>query len=258
MHSHIQAYLQGAASRDRETEQIGPFLATFSRGDDNPYLNYAIPDEGAHPSSDDVAALVASYQRHNRTPRLEYIPGHAPEVEAALVSGGFVVEGRLPLMLYEPGLEQEVPTPPGIELVASTTDDVLYGMLIAQSEAYGGSAPGPMQAALQIARRRTFLAEGGLAILARDKATGEPAGAGLCDVPAQGITELTSVGVREQFRRRGIAAALTAQLVRSALAAGVTTVFLMAAGESQARIYARVGFVQIGDVLHISLGRKGT
>jgi ribosomal protein S18 acetylase RimI-like enzyme len=251
----IQAYLRRAASRARETEKIGPFLATFSPRDDNPYVNYAIPDGGANPSSEDVAVLMAAYQRRNRTPRLEYIPGLAPAVEAVLLSGGFVVEERTPLMVYEPDSEQEVLVRPGIELVVPTSDDDLLAMLVAQNEAYGDSPITPTLE--QVESRRAFLEAGGLGILARDALTGEPAGAGGCDVPADSTTELVAVGVREKFRRRGIAAAMTAQLVRAALAAGVTTIFLMAAHEAEARIYARVGFSQIGEVLHISLRRDG-
>jgi len=47
---------------------------------------------------------------------------------------------------------------------------------------------------------------------------------------------------------------MTAWLVERALAAGTTHIFLMAAGEAEARIYGRVGFQQIGAVLHISQG----
>jgi ribosomal protein S18 acetylase RimI-like enzyme len=158
-------------------------------------------------------------------------------------------------MVYEPGREQAVPVPAGIELVVPTSDDDLVAMLVAQNEAYGDTAPTPTVE--QVASQRAFLAAGGLGILARDALTGEPAGAGGCDVPANSTTELVAVGVREKFRRRGIAAAMTAQLVRAALAAGVTTVFLMAAHEAEARIYARVGFSQIGEVLHISLRSNG-
>jgi N-acetylglutamate synthase-like GNAT family acetyltransferase len=122
-------------------------------------------------------------------------------------------------------------------------------MLTAQNEAYGGSPP----TVEQVESQRAFLAAGGLGILARDAVTGEPAGAGGCTVPADGTTELVAVGVRDRFRRRGIAAAMTARLVRDALAIGVTTVFLMAAHEAEARIYARAGFSRVEEVLHISL-----
>jgi hypothetical protein len=95
--------LRVAASRVRDTERIGPFLATFSRHSANPYLSYAIPDDGAVPSSGHIDALVAAYQHRGRVPRLEYLPGVAPAVEAALLARGFVVQARLPAMVCVPG-----------------------------------------------------------------------------------------------------------------------------------------------------------
>src|SRR6266542_201963 len=111
----IQAYLRVAAPRGREHEQIGPFLATFSPATDNPYLNYAIPDDGATPSESDTAALAEAYRGRERKPRLEYIPSLASAVEPALLAAGFEAEGRLPLMTYAGGAE--APAPDGIEIV---------------------------------------------------------------------------------------------------------------------------------------------
>ena len=253
MNAPIQAYLRVAASRARETERIGPFLATFSRSSRNPFRNYAIPDDGAIPSPGDVAALIDAYRRRGRVPRLEYLPGLAPSVEAALLAGGFSFEGRLPLMVCPPGAVRDLPIPTGIELIAPKSDADLLAMLAAQNEAYGEGPPDPAE----LPERRAFLAAGGIAALARDAATGEPAGGGVCDVPANQTTELAGVGVREPFRRRGIAGALTSRLARDAFAAGITTVFLMAAGEAEARLYARVGFSRTSEVLHISLQESG-
>jgi ribosomal protein S18 acetylase RimI-like enzyme len=245
----IQAYLRKSASRDRLTEQIGPFLATISPGDANPYLNYAIPNDDALPTSADVDALIAVYRRHERKPRLEYIADLAPQVEPALLAGGFTVEGRLPLMTYTPNAAANGSLPNGIELIAPQTDEEIQGASATMSEAYGGEfVPSPDVAT----RWRRFFAAGGIAALARNQATGEAAGSGLCDVPFSQTCELTSVAVRPAYRRRGIAAAMTAWLVDQAFAAGTTNVFLMAAGEDEARIYSRIGFTQIGSVLHIS------
>jgi ribosomal protein S18 acetylase RimI-like enzyme len=249
MDAHIQLYLRAAASRTRDTEQIGPFWATFSRSSDNPFLNYAIPDGGATPSPADVAALIDAYRRRGRRPRLEYLPGLAPAVEAALVAAGFSVEGRLPLMICPPGAERDLPIPDGIELIAPGSDAELRAMIAAQHEAYGDPAP----TSGEVERRKAHLAAGGIAVLAREVATGEAAGAGICDVPIDHTSELAGVGVRARFRRRGIAGALTAWLARRAFAAGVTTLFLMAAREEEARIYARVGFSTTSEILHISL-----
>jgi len=249
--SHIQSYLRFAASRRRDTERIGPFLATFSRHTNNPFLNYAIPDDDATPSPDDVAGLISAYERRSRTPRLEYVARLAPAVEAALTAAGFVVEGRLPLMVCAPGAEQPLPVPEGIELIVPASDDELLATVAVQNEAYGDSPPGPED----VRGLRASLADGGLAVLARVAATGEPVGAGVCSPPTDGSTEVAGIGVRAAFRRQGVAGALTTRLVREAFDAGVTLPFLMAAHEAEARIYARAGFTTIGEVLHISRPR---
>jgi predicted GNAT family acetyltransferase len=75
---------------------------------------------------------------------------------------------------------------------------------------------------------------------------------GICDVPFDHTTELAAIGVRMSYRRRGIAGAMTAWLVRKAFDMGTTTVFLIAALDAEARIYTRIGFAPIGTVLHIS------
>ena len=249
MLSPIQAYLRKAASLDRIVEPIGPFLATISPDTENLYLNYAIPDDGAAPTPSDVEALIAFYEGHKRTPRLEYSADLAPAVEAALVAGGFSVEMLSPLMVYPPNHRSETPIPAGIELLLPQSDEEILGMLAAQSEAFGGTEP-PLQA--DIAKQRAFLNDGGLSVFAREIGTHESAGGGVCTIPFDHTTELAGIGVRPAFRRRGIAGAMTAWLAQKAIGAGTHTVFLMAAGEDEARIYGRTGFKQIGNMLHIS------
>jgi GNAT superfamily N-acetyltransferase len=251
LESRIQDALRHHAPRGRDREKIGPFLATFTRDTDNPYLNYAIPDEGGSPSPDDVGGLVAAYRARERKPRLEYIPAIAPAVEPALLAAGFEVEGRLPLMTCPAPVE--VRAPDGIELIAPSSEAEFRGAAETQWEAYGES--GPLPSRVVDGLRRTA-GSGGVVVLARDAKTREPAGAGLCVAPHDGVTELTSIGVREPFRRRGIAPAMTAWLVQAALGKGMTLVFLMAAGDDEARIYGRAGFVEHGEVLHISLSAE--
>ena len=121
---------------------------------------------------------------------------------------------------------------------------------IAQNEAYGEPDP-PSESWVDGSLRS--IASGGVLVLAADAATGEPVGGGACTPPHEGATELTSVGVRAAYRRRGVAGAMVALLAQTMLDRGVDLVFLMAAGEAEARIYARIGFTQIGEVLHISV-----
>ncbi len=246
----IQASIRKQAPRGRDSERIGPFLATFNRDTDNPYLNYAIPDDNATASPAEVEALVAAYRARNRNPRLEYIPSIAPLVEPALLAAGFAVETRTPLMVCTDPADVRFVPPDRIEFLAPSSEDEFRGASATQWEAYEERGPMPQRA---VDGLRRVVEAGGVVALARDAATHEPAGAGLCTPPQDGLTELTSVGVRASFRRRGIAAAITGWLAREAFARGVTGVFLMAAGEAEARIYARAGFRGESEVLHISL-----
>ena len=244
----IQAAIRADATRSREVERIGPFVATFTPGSQNPYLNYAIPEADGEPTAGEVAALVEAFARHGQAPRLEYVPGLAPAVETMLLGAGFVVEGRLPLMVCE-GRPESV-APEGIDVRVAVTRDDVRAAATAQNEAYGEPDP-PSEGRVDGILRS--IAEGGVFVVAADAATGEPAGGGACTPPHEGATELTSVAVRASHRRRGVAGAMVALLAQTMLDRGVDLVFLMAAGEAEARIYARIGFTEIGEVLHISV-----
>jgi GNAT superfamily N-acetyltransferase len=245
----IAAYLRRSITMGRDHERIGPFTASYSRSSRNPFLNYAIPDDGARPTAADVAALAAAYHGRGLDPRLEYLPSLAPAVEAALLAAGFAAEGRLVLMA--PGDVRPWTLPDGIELVAPTTDDDLRDLRLVQHEAY--EDPDPIDDAT-VARLRANLAGGAGAVLARSTDDGTPVGAGEYTEPIDGVSEITSIAVRVPWRRRGIATAISSRLLADVTAAGVTAPFLMANTE-ESRVYAGVGFKPIGEVLHISLTR---
>jgi ribosomal protein S18 acetylase RimI-like enzyme len=104
-----------------------------------------------------------------------------------------------------------------------------------------------------VARLRASIRSGGVAVLAVDLKSGRAAGAGTFSPPIDGVTELTGVAVAPAFRRRGIAAALTDALATEAAAAGVSTIFLIPANDDVERIYARIGFRTVSEILHISV-----
>ncbi len=58
MTAKIQGYLRALFARREDAERVGPFLAGYDAHSDNPYRNYAIPDDEAEPSSGDVMALI--------------------------------------------------------------------------------------------------------------------------------------------------------------------------------------------------------
>jgi ribosomal protein S18 acetylase RimI-like enzyme len=246
--ARIQAYLRDAAARSRETARIGPFLATFDPTSDNRFLNYAIPDDDAQPSAAEVQALIEAYLRRDLRPRLEYLPSTAPGVEAAVRAAGFEAEGRLPLMIRTSDRIVDPPRLEGVELLTPSTDEELRGATAAQSEAFGG----PPLSGANADRMRATIASGGIAIAARELATGTIVGAGVCTPPADEVTELAGIGVQTAYRRRGIAGALTARLAQQAFAAGVTTAFLTPGDDGAGRVYERAGFEQTSLMLHIA------
>ncbi|MFI9722389.1 GNAT family N-acetyltransferase [Streptomyces sp. NPDC052396] len=68
--------------------------------------------------------------------------------------------------------------------------------------------------------------------------------------PVGAVSEIVGVGTLPSARRQGLAAAVTAELVRDAGARrGVATVFLSAGDEDIARLYARLGFRRVGTAL---------
>lgn len=243
----ISAYLRASVTLSRETERIGPFLASFSL-DDNRFLNYAIPDDDAEPAAADVSALTDACRRRERLPRLEYMPVAAPAVERSLIDAGWAPEGRLPLMILSTHAAVRAEMPADVELVDPVTDAELLATVAAQNEAYGGRPPGPDEGANL---RRTIEA-GGRVVLARVAGGGEPIGGGLFVAPQGGVTEISAIGVRKPFRRRGVATAMVRWLALEARANGATTVFLMASTAAEERIYARIGFETVGEILHIS------
>ena len=147
-----------------------------------------------------------------------------------------------------PGPARDLQLAEGIELLSPVTDDELRGVRIVQHEAY--EDPDPVDGA-SVARLRANLADGAGAILALQVDDQEPVGAGEFTQPIDGVSEIAGIAVRASWRRRGIAAAVTARLLDDARRAGVRTPFLMA-NEAEARVYARVGFEPVSEVLLIA------
>jgi GNAT superfamily N-acetyltransferase len=247
----IHAYLR-ASGAGSEHERVGPFLAAFTPGNDHPMRNYAIPDDDAEPSGDEVDAMVKVFERRGRRPRLEYAAEAAPLLEAILCARGFELERRLPVMTCRPARPRGALATPGdfVVALAETDRDHADAMVVAD-EAFGEPAAAPSAAA--IAARRRMGAAGAAVVLARRRSDGEPAGSGLFQIPRAGVSEVAAVGTRVGFRNCGVASAVTARLLAAAAETGVELLWLTSEGPREERIYARAGFVSDGlEMVHIS------
>jgi ribosomal protein S18 acetylase RimI-like enzyme len=243
LNRRIQTYLRATIQHSENHFRIGPFLAGFDAGTDNPYRNYAVPDESARPSAWDIEALNAAFVERSRRPRLEYIADAAPDVEAALLANGFEVEKRYPILVCTPAMLRNVEAR-GIDIGLASNDENIIDAADVGAEAYDDDVyPDPL---------RRLVAQGGVLAIARDPKSGLAVGAGMATPAHEGVSEVAGIGVRVAYRRRGIAGALTACAARAAFARGIELAWLTPGSDDAERIYARAGFVRASEQLHIS------
>jgi len=234
----IQSCLR--AGIESRSTKVGPFLVLINSGSDNPFSNYAVPTDGAAPTSADVTALIDFCTSRKRLPRLEYVRP-APAVDAPLAAAGFDVAGTLTLM----AIETELTPPPdatGYEIRLVTSEPELRQAVATQNTAYGEPDTEPNPGGLVRA-----IAEGGCVALAVATATGAPTGAGAYTPPQGGLVEIAGVGVLPEHRRRGIGALVTWRLSAEAIRLGHQP-FLQVEKDEPLRVYQRIGYRVIGEM----------
>jgi len=240
-HAYFRA-LAGGAPR------VGPFTLNLSPRDSSPYANYAIPDDDADPSADQIASLVAAFRERARTPRLEYVPAAAARVEARLLAAGFTVELRPPFMTKLARQGEALAFPARFAWKWASDRDSLSDFVRVSRAAFGEDGPGEIDARGELWR----LSRGGRFLVASDGAGGAIAGAGAFMPPHANVTEIVGVAVAAPFRRQGLGQAIAAQLAQAAFDSGCEMAFLSAAGASQEAIYARAGFISRAPMLFIA------
>jgi ribosomal protein S18 acetylase RimI-like enzyme len=233
----LQAFLRATAAPNRDVVRTGPFSAYFHPGDPLKYLNYAIPDDAAEPSTEEIERLRVLFRERHRLPRLEWVEEAAPRVAAALEAAGMRSELRTPMMevtrrdLVEPDVPDAV--------VAGVRDEDLREMANLQRIAFGGKPLGDEE---------TPARPGGGAVLAR--VDGEPVSAASWTRVLDGYSEIVGVATAERWRRKGLAGLVTAAAAEAAFEAGASTCVLSPGDETALRVYARAGFRPIATMLH--------
>jgi ribosomal protein S18 acetylase RimI-like enzyme len=234
----VQASIRAVNASDRESVAAGPCTLYRHRTSDHPYLNYAVPD-GRSARWDGLGDLREAFEAQALRPRLEFVAECAPGLEEALASAGFELEARIPVMTCPAGGLREVPAPAGVTIAAVASAADVRAYLRVGAETFGEPAPSDEQLERSSPPARGLLA----------RINGEPAGTGSRSAIAEGVSEITGIGVRERFRRRGIAAAITAAAAAAAFADGAEVCFLTPGDDGAERVYARAGFVRAGTTM---------
>ncbi len=241
--THLQTYICKAAALTHDVVEAPPFLLFFNPNDDLRFYNYGAPIEPISQLAEETVARVrAAFAAHRRLLRFEFIAEAAPELAAAFAAAGLVEEGRNPLLVCTPDSLRPPAEVVGLAICRLTPDSPradLAAFISVQGQGFGEEdRVEPTDAQVEDLRRRT--GQGShhfLGVL--DEI---PVAAGAHTAPLDGFTELVGIATLAEYRRRGIAGALTVAMAQAAFRAGVRVAFLSAADERAGRVYERVGF----------------
>ncbi|MCW2992127.1 MAG: acetyltransferase [Solirubrobacterales bacterium] len=244
----LHASLLELAAVDTEHLRIGPFAAYVHHERTPNYYSFAIPDPHAEPAAltAALAPLRAAYAERNRNARVEILEALNPELEAILLAEGWTLSVRMPVMVCPPA---GYVAPPAAERVTvelvgpDSPDELVWGFLRAQRVAFRDETEITDE---EVARWR---ARSATAFSAAGLLDGAIVGTALCTPIVAGTTEVGGVATPPEFRRRGIAAAVTAAALEAAFAAGAELAWLSAASDDSHRIYDRMGFEVAGTLL---------
>ena len=250
----IDAFCDAVPRRRARAEEYGPLVIFVPTGSGWPY--YARPRRGSRPpvTAADIRAVRARQRELIIPESFEWIEQTAPEMAAAL-------EVRAHPLMVLTGPAHMPPLPPGITVRIIAPEDTELDRIWAVPAvafSYPGTGAGEAGAAERdkiaadhdggtIAMLRERL-RSGHSVLAAAFGPDGPLAAGSCQAVGS-VAEITGVGALPSVRRQGLGAAVTALLAADALDRGVQTIFLSASDGAVARVYARIGFREIGTAM---------
>jgi ribosomal protein S18 acetylase RimI-like enzyme len=257
--ARIDAFCDAVPRQRARAEDHGPLVLFVADGHGWPY--YARPRLGPRDRiTVSHVRRVRARQRELGVPAsFEWIEQAAPELAPAAAGAGLGVAAH-PLMILD---RRPVPTrlPAGVAVRPVRWDDPELSRIVAVPDvafAHPGTRTGPAGPAERdklasernqagLYRMRNALAAGH-SLLAAAFGDDGPLAAGSCQ-SIDGVAEITGVGTLPSARRRGLGAAVTAELAALAVDGGTRTVFLSASDAAVARVYAGLGFRRVGTAM---------
>ena len=255
----IDAFCDAVPRQSARAEELGPLVLFVPVGPGWPY--YARPRMGARtPARAADIRLVRARQRELLIPEsFEWLEQTAPTMAAAAADAGLEVHRHPLLMLGELGPAPRVPPRVTVHLVTPDDADLVLAWAV-PGVAFGYPGTGIGEAGvterdklaadhdgstIQMLRERL---ESGRSVLGAASGPNGPLAAGSYQL-ADGVAEITGVGVLPASRRRGLGAAVTRALAADAVRHGARVVFLSATDAAVARVYQRLGFREIGTAI---------
>ncbi|MBC9714980.1 GNAT family N-acetyltransferase [Streptomyces sp. TRM66268-LWL] len=255
----IEQYYDAAPRSSAEAEDFGPLTLFVRAGQGFPFYARPTPGGCAEVSADDVRRVRARQRALGVPEAFEWVEETTPVLRAAVEASGLAVHEH-PLMVLDPQAAAQEP-PGGLVRMLEAGDPALASAHAVLFLAFSapGTAAGEAGVDALDAETRTRSGDGSVESLA------ERIEAGLTRVaaavedgralasgrhqPVGAVTEIVGMGTLPAARRRGLAQAVAAALIADAHALGIETVFLSAADEAVARLYARLGFRRVGTAL---------
>jgi len=220
---------------------LPPFTLFFHAISASTEYNFALLDTSASGDLQDaLTRLPTPFTERQRKPCVQFIEEVFPQLTPLLRSAGWTEEARSRMMLCTPETYQYVPDMPGLAIITLTQESSLEEI----REGLDTNALGfdPHAEAATIQQAEAFREDLVLSQAFTARLDGQSVAAGMFTSIHDGLTELVGITTLEPFRRRGIAAALTAYITQAAFREGAAQVFLTAEDENAGRVYERVGF----------------
>jgi ribosomal protein S18 acetylase RimI-like enzyme len=253
----IDAYLDAVPRAAVRTEEIGPFTLFVQEGGGWRY--YARPTPGTRTfTRGDVEAVRARQRELGQPEAIEWVVGLGPSVGSAAAAAGMTTR-HLPLMHLPSGAVRPVAVPDGIQIGFADPDDDLATISAVAMVGFGNPGTEAGDVGVDALAEAAAVADPGITSFTRERmragttvtaaayVDGMPVSVGSHN-PRGGVTEIVGVATLPAYRRRGIGAAVTAALTRDAIERGIGTICLSAGSPDVARVYARAGFREVGQV----------
>jgi GNAT superfamily N-acetyltransferase len=254
--NRLQEALRESAQAHHQEVSIPGFRIYFDPLRTGRYFSYAIPDPGRQgPIEASVERMAAEFESRSRSLRIEFIEeAHSPDLPERLQAAGLRETERLPVMVCTPGSLRQLPSIPGLEITRLTpTSSVDEALQFRNTQHFGFDPRAGLPVALEDAIDTLRRADVDGMYLAR--LDGQPAAAGMFQHPVSGLSEVNGIATLEPFRKRGIAAVLSATVTQGAFEAGAGAVFLTAANLHAQNLYLRVGYSVWGTALVYEWGK---